>query len=205
LNEITLKYDSNGDGDYDTIISPTATASGTSANDTTPPKVNIQTTMLGFQTTVSITASDTETGIKQIMYSINGQGFNIYTSPVTLNVSSPTTILAVADNNVGIRSGVYRKNILVPTAANASISGRVTNIRGSARTVITLTRASTGESVFARPNQLGYYRFENLASGENYVLTPSRKGYRFEPQNRLVLLDENLDSIDFQAILGGQQ
>jgi pimeloyl-ACP methyl ester carboxylesterase len=205
LNEITLKYDSNGDGDYDTIITPTAAVSGTSAHDTTPPKVTIQTTMLGTQTTVSITANDAETGIKQIMYSINGQGINIYTSPVTLNVSSPTTILAVADNNVGIRSGVYRKNILVPTAANASISGRVTNIRGSARTVITLTRASTGESVFARPNQLGYYRFENLASGENYILTPSRKGYRFEPQNRLVSLEENLEDVDFQAVLGEQQ
>jgi hypothetical protein len=176
----------------------------TSAHDTTPPEVNTQTVMLGTQATVSITANNAESGIKQIMYSINGQGFDIYTGPFVLNPSSPTTIVAVADNNVGIRSGVYRKNILVPTAANSSISGRVTNIRGSARTVITLTRASTGESLFTRPNQLGYYRFENLASGEEYILSPSRKGYRFEPQNRLVSLEENLDNIDFQAVLGGQ-
>jgi pimeloyl-ACP methyl ester carboxylesterase len=204
LNEVVLKYDSNGDGEYDTIIPPTATASGTSANDTTPPKVNIATTMFGTQATVSITANDAETGIKQIMYSINGQGFNIYTSPFTLNVSSPTTVLAVADNNVGIRSGVYRKSILIPTAATSSISGRVINARGSARTVITLTRVSTGESIFTRPNQLGYYRFEDLISGEEYILTPSRKSYRFEPQNRLVSLTEDLDNIDFQATLGEQ-
>jgi hypothetical protein len=177
----------------------------TSANDTTPPKVNIATTMFGTQATVSITANDAETGIKQIMYSINGQGFNIYTSPFTLNVSSPTTVLAVADNNVGIRSGVYRKSILIPTASTSSISGRITNLRSSARTVVTLTRVSTGESIFTRPNQLGYYRFENLASGEDYILTPSRKGYWFEPQNRLVSLEENLEDVDFQAIWGEQQ
>jgi Lecithin:cholesterol acyltransferase len=204
LNEVLLKYDSNGDGDFDTVIPPTAIATGTSASDTTPPKVNIQTTMLGTQATISITANDAETGVKQIMYSINGQGFNIYTSPITLNTLAPTTVLAVADNNVGIRSGIYTKNILIPTAANSSISGRVTNLRGSARTVITLTRATTGESVSVRPNQIGYYRFENLVSGEDYILTPSRKGYRFEPQNRLVSLNEDLDNIDFQAILGGQ-
>jgi hypothetical protein len=159
-----VKNDSNGDGTYDTTIPPTASSTKTTASDITPPKVNINITQFGASSNVAISAIDAESGIKQIMYSINGQGFNIYTSPVTLNVSSPTTILAVADNNVGIRSGVYRKNILVPTAANSSISGRVTNLRGSTRTVFTLTRASTGESLFARPNQLGYYRFENLAT-----------------------------------------
>jgi pimeloyl-ACP methyl ester carboxylesterase len=204
LAAVVLQYDSNGDGTYDTTIPPTASSTGTTASDMTPPKVNINITQFGASSTVAISAIDAESGIKQIMYSINGQGFNIYTSPVTLNVSSPTTILAVADNNVGIRSGVYRKNILVPTSANSSISGRVTNIRGSARTIITLTRGSTGESVFVRPNQLGYFRFVNLASGEEYILTPSRKGYRFEPQNRLVSLSEDLDNIDFQALLGGQ-
>jgi hypothetical protein len=65
--------------------------------------------MLGTQATISITANDAETGVKQIMYSINGQGFNIYSSPITLNTLASTTVIAVADNNVGIRSGVYTK------------------------------------------------------------------------------------------------
>lgn len=65
--------------------------------------------------------------------------------------------------------------------------------------MLTLTKISTGETFTTLTNSFGYYSFENLASGEDYLLTPSAKGYQFSPPNRIVSLTEDLTDIDFQG------
>jgi pimeloyl-ACP methyl ester carboxylesterase len=205
-SQVVLRYDSDGDGSYETLIQPTAQVTGASAADRTPPKVDISVLRQGSSATITLTAQDAESGIKQILYSLDGQTFDIYTNPISVNVINPITILAVADNNIGMRSGLYQKTLLIPTAANASIRGRISNGNRGVRATLTLAKVNTGEVFTTRTNPFGYYRFDNLQVGAEYILTPLSKNYRFNPTNKLVSLTEDLNDQDFQVSTeGGQQ
>jgi hypothetical protein len=43
----------------------------------------------------------------------------------------------------------------------------------------------------------GYYNFDNLPSGTNYVITVNSKRYNFSPSSQTITLNENLEGIDF--------
>lgn len=71
----------------------------------------------------------------------------------------------------------------VPTAANVSVGGRVqrpdgTAIRGA---IVTITD-STGTSRTARTNSFGFFVFDDIESGETYVIAVTAKGHEFAPQ-----------------------
>jgi hypothetical protein len=68
----------------------------------------------------------------------------------------------------------------VPTAANASVSGRVTNADGIAvgRATVTMTDAG-GQARTAVTNAFGYYSFENVPAGGAYTFVVGAKGFRF--------------------------
>jgi hypothetical protein len=70
-----------------------------------------------------------------------------------------------------------------PTAASATISGRVLDGKGRpiSRAMVSLTDLN-GVQRAARANHSGYFRFEGVAAGANYVLTAEAKGYVFEPK-----------------------
>jgi hypothetical protein len=92
-------------------------------------------------------------------------------------------------------------NALTPTAANASISGRVTNDsgRGVSRAMVTLTDAD-GNIRAATVNQFGYYRFTEVESGQNYILQVQRKGYQFQNNPRVLNVNEDLTDEDFVGV-----
>ena len=73
--------------------------------------------------------------------------------------------------------------IVGPTAANVSLGGYVMSASGRAVSNATLT-LTDGEGVvrMARSNSFGYYRFQDLPAGRDYVLTVSSKRYTFAPQ-----------------------
>ncbi len=73
--------------------------------------------------------------------------------------------------------------ILGPTAASASISGRLTTSfgRGVGNSRVTLTN-SRGESRTTLATSLGFYRFNNVESGETYYISVASKRYQFTPQ-----------------------
>jgi hypothetical protein len=87
---------------------------------------------------------------------------------------------------------------LSPSAANVSISGRVLTAegRGIRSTAVILTD-SLGNSRTAVTSSFGYYRFDEVAAGETYVLSVSSKRYQFEP--RTVNVNDNLTDVDFVA------
>jgi Carboxypeptidase regulatory-like domain len=95
----------------------------------------------------------------------------------------------------------FRFRLVVPTAANSSISGRVTNDsgRGISRSIVTLTDAN-GNERSATTNPFGYYRFAEVESGQNYVLQVKRKGYRFQNNPRVLNVNEDLAGEDFIPI-----
>jgi hypothetical protein len=70
----------------------------------------------------------------------------------------------------------------VPTAAPATISGRITTADGQplAGTIVVLN--GSGQSI-AITDSSGYYEFDNLATSNFYTLTPKFANYSFSPAN----------------------
>lgn len=83
-----------------------------------------------------------------------------------------------------------------PTAAQVSVSGRVTDAfgRSLARTTVVITDMS-GTSRRALTNTFGYYRFDDIRAGETYIFNVMSKGYRFDP--RVVNIGSDLADLDF--------
>ena len=104
-----LRYDSNRDGTFDTLVPPTIRATGAAALDVTAPSVRIKYT----GRLITIEATDTESGVGTIYYRIGESGsFRIYTDPFLLSATTPEVVEAFADDNVGNRSSPIR--VVVP-------------------------------------------------------------------------------------------
>ncbi|MDT5155764.1 MAG: hypothetical protein QOH51_121 [Acidobacteriota bacterium] len=101
-----LKYDTDGDGTFETTVIPTASASGTSAKDITPPTVSVSETMQQSTLLVTLAASDSESGIKAIYYSTNGSNFQQYTTPFNIDPNQGTVVYVFADDNLANRSSI---------------------------------------------------------------------------------------------------
>jgi hypothetical protein len=88
--------------------------------------------------------------------------------------------------------------LVVPTAANASVSGKVSDGKsGIARAVVSVTDGS-GMIRTAKTNSFGYFQVDQLPAGQTYVFNVSAKGYTFAPQ--VVTVNEDLAEFDFSAL-----
>lgn len=89
---------------------------------------------------------------------------------------------------------------LAPTAALASIGGRVrmTNGKGIMNVLISLTDAS-GETRCTRSGISGRYRFDDVPTGQTYILTATAKRFVFSSPTQIVNVAEDLNEIDFVA------
>ena len=118
-----LLYDSNNDGTFDSEITPTVNVSGANAKDIKPPTAAINVVQQGSSATVTIAAQDDLSGVKDIRYSLDGQTFNYYTSPFTINYTqNPVTIYTFADDNVANRSGVFTKLFTFAPIGNPTLA-----------------------------------------------------------------------------------
>lgn len=88
-----------------------------------------------------------------------------------------------------------------PTAAEVSISGRVTTSEGRAirGATITVTGNSLSEPLIVPMGRLGHYRVDGLTAGEIYVVTVSSRRFTFTLPSRVVHLVDSVDDIDFVA------
>jgi hypothetical protein len=89
-----------------------------------------------------------------------------------------------------------------PTAATATVSGRIRDVNGksASRVNVTLTNLSTGESLTTRTNSLGRYTFEDVPTGGSYSLKVSSKRYVFSVNERVINLLEDLTDANFTAM-----
>jgi Carboxypeptidase regulatory-like domain len=87
-----------------------------------------------------------------------------------------------------------------PTAADAAISGRLLTPtgRGLANAYVDITNTNTGEIRQTRTTSLGYFNFQNLQTGDFYVISVQSKRYQFN--NQSFTLNENIDDL----VLTGQ-
>ncbi len=110
----------------------------------------------------------------------------------SLDLRTSDNKLLVGTHGYGIWSA------LAPTAASATISGRVLTSagRGLAGAIVHGTEQS-GNIKTARTNSFGYYRLESFETGQTIVVGVNSKSYRFN--QRVVNLDDSLTNIDFAA------
>jgi len=87
---------------------------------------------------------------------------------------------------------------LAPTAASVSIEGRVIDgAFGIRNAVVTLTD-QTGNTRTARTNAFGYYRFDDIESGQTVILSVASKQYSFATQ--VISVTDNIAEADFVAL-----
>ena len=121
-------------------------------------------------------------------------------------VLNTTTSLATSTANIIADEGeiitcTFTNTQLDLTAAPASLGGRVMTaaglpIRGA---MLQVTRVATGETKYTTSSTFGYYRFDDLQSGEGYVVTVNAKRYVFQPNAQMVELRDNVADLDFIA------
>lgn len=93
-------------------------------------------------------------------------------------------VVGYSDVNGNDDFAVARFENLAPTAASASISGRVSSSgkgRGVSRAIVHLTDQN-GNIRTARTNQFGYFRFDDLEVGQTVILNTFHKQYQFDTQ-----------------------
>ncbi|HQU92996.1 MAG TPA: SdrD B-like domain-containing protein, partial [Pyrinomonadaceae bacterium] len=182
----TLRFDSDDNGQPDTTIEPTAIIEGTHANDIEPPTISVDYTDGAGTRTVSLTANDADSGVRKVYYSLNGESFAEYSSPVSVGLSQAEIWVFAEDNNRN-RTGIAPFKL---GGAAYSIGNRVwydVNNNGKIDQGIPAEVGINGVSLslFEDSNQdgqpdgvaikttlsdgQGYYRFDNLLAG-HYVV-----------------------------------
>jgi hypothetical protein len=99
------------------------------------------------------------------------------------------------------QGSAYIFNILVPTAANASISGRVLSDSGSgiSQAVLVLHNVATGETFKTSSDSFGNYRFDEVQSGQIYVLSARHKKWIFAVSSQVLSVYDTIENVNFVA------
>jgi subtilisin family serine protease len=86
-----------------------------------------------------------------------------------------------------------------PTAADATVSGRIVdpNGRGLKSIRVALQNAGTGETRMALTNAFGYFRFDYVEVGGFYVVRAQNRRYTFTNNPYSFTLSDNFTSMNF--------
>jgi len=134
--------------------------------------------------------SSTDTGIGEIAARTNQL---LITVQFTVAANAPVGATPLTLSNVNASSDAPqlftptatggKVTILAQTAANVNVSGRVlqTKGRGVANARVEMTDQG-GNVRTARTNPFGYYRFNEVAVGETYIISAKHKNYEFDSQ-----------------------
>lgn len=115
-------------------------------------------------------------------------------TPVIRRVSDANAVTLAATFNDG------SLNIFVPTAATATVGGRVTSVSGQgiSRAIVTLTDAA-GVQRAAYANSFGNYGFSDVPAGAIYVVSVRFRDYSFPVASYVVSVQNDENSVDFVA------
>jgi hypothetical protein len=109
-----LRWDSIGDRSYASSIAPTADVSGAQAT-IAGPRIVTRAVSSGAQAMLSLVATNTGGGVKDLFYSTDGTTYQSYTGPFA--VSRGAVVNAFADDNLGNRTAsrvTVDESILLP-------------------------------------------------------------------------------------------
>ena len=198
MRDIGWYRDRNGDGSPDTI---------TNINlDSNPAVRNSQATVtwtnsagFGENVTIELSLDGGATYPTVIASNVANTGSYTFTVP---DVTTSQARIRVREYSFMSPIGASSNfNILLaPTAASATVSGRVTDNKGRAISRVTVSLTDMQGSVrTAGTNQSGYFRFEGVTVGESYILTAAAKGYVFEP--RAVGVNQDIAELSITPVI----
>jgi aqualysin 1 len=121
---------------------------------------------------------------------------------VTQNIKNGATSNSITNiDTASPNKLIYSYMQLAPTAATASISGRVTSAAGLPlrRAAVSVFNANTLETKTVYTNNLGYYRVEGLPVNNFYVVTVGHKR-TFANNSQSFTLNDNLTEVNFVAL-----
>jgi pimeloyl-ACP methyl ester carboxylesterase len=107
-----LTADTDDDGSFETLITPSADLTGAAAADSNPPALTITATGVLEAKTITISASDPGSGVKQLLYSLDGTTFLRYTGPFVVSALQAPSITAFADDHAANRSTLTTAQLL---------------------------------------------------------------------------------------------
>lgn len=113
--------------------------------------------------------------------------------------TSSARIMIEAANNIFFDVSDTNFAIAPPTNATASVGGRITRPDGNGVRGVIVRLVGDGINLTAITNAFGYYRFDDIPTGTNYLLTPSHKTYQFDPPSQFFTLMEDEESMDFSG------
>ncbi|MBL8180856.1 MAG: carboxypeptidase regulatory-like domain-containing protein [Blastocatellia bacterium] len=151
--------------------------------------VNIQ---IGLATIGPVTASDRGNATGLLARALNG---SIPTG--TRSIQFVIFMIPQAGDNDG-----YADNlsfiINAPTAANATVSGRVTDQIGRAiSSAVVSIVDTTGNTRTARTGSFGYFSFDDVEAGQTYVIYVTHKRHTFSSQ--VVSVSDSVNDLSFIA------
>jgi len=136
-----------------------------------------------------------------ILASTPNDGTQMITVP-----NMPTTMARLKVEAVGnIFFDISNVNFIItfPTAAGASVEGRVmtSSGRGINRAGLTLLDTQTNELQTAFTNNFGYYKFSDVTVGSFYILTINdNKGFSFPNSQRSFSLNDSISGLNFLGV-----
>lgn len=107
MGVVELRYDSDGDGTAETVVPQTTYLAGPVAADVTAPGLTIRRSGALSQMTVTIEASDAESGVARILYSVDGATYKPYAAPLQIDATRSPRVFAFAEDQAGNRSAPF--------------------------------------------------------------------------------------------------
>ena len=124
-----------------------------------------------------------------------------YNVIATLGHPAAGGILTSIAPDYGARAGFWSGFAFGPTAADATVSGRVITAGGNGiRSVrVTLSGGPLTTPRHAISGSFGYFTFTDIPVGHTYVVTVHAKLYTFAQPSRAISLLDNVTDIEFVA------
>lgn len=178
MRDIGWFRDANNDGVPDTITN--VTPNGGVLNVGSNALISWNNTS-GFtrNVTIELSTDGGSTYPVTIATNIANTGSHSFTVP---NLPTSQAKIRVREHNFVDPAGVSNANFTI--SADIEVSGRVLTPSGQGLRNATVRLAdSQGAIRSTTTSSFGFYRFDNLTSGENYTLTVSSRTFRFNPTN----------------------
>ncbi|MFL6375044.1 MAG: carboxypeptidase-like regulatory domain-containing protein [Pyrinomonadaceae bacterium] len=98
-----------------------------------------------------------------------------------------------------VQSGFWTSGPLGTSAATVGVSGRVLDAAGGPlRNVIVSISDSTGSVIVTRTNAFGYFSFDEVQSGQTYIVSIAARTHQFVPQ--VLNVNDSLTGLEFKAL-----
>jgi hypothetical protein len=121
------------------------------------------------------------------------------TFSVTGTIGQSVAGSTASGGSFAVEAGFWNNQALSPTAATVPIAGRVLDAAGNPlRNVVIALASSTGAVIVTRTNALGYFAFDEVQSGQTYIVSITARTHTFAPQ--VLSVTDSLTGLEFRSV-----